>query len=77
MAESAPVDCEPALALPPVQAPPAVHAVELVDDQFRVALAPLFTVLGLALRLIVGAAAPTDTVADCEALPPVPVQVRV
>jgi hypothetical protein len=33
-------------------------------------------VLGLALKATVGAGAVTETVADCVALPPVPVQVR-
>jgi hypothetical protein len=49
--------------------------VALVDDQVNVEAAPLFTVLGVAERLTVGAAGVTDTVAVCVALPPAPVQV--
>ena len=59
----------------PVQAPDAVHAVAFVVDQVSVALLPFAIELGLALSLIVGAGALTETVADCEALPPDPVQV--
>ena len=55
----------------------AVQEVALVDDQLSVALLPLATVLGLAVKLIVGAGVFTDTVVDCAALPPVPVQVNV
>ena len=51
----APVDCEPLTDLLPDQAPPAVHAVALLDDQLRVELLPLLTVLGLALKDTVGA----------------------
>lgn len=47
-----------------------------VADQDKVELAPLETLVGLAERVIVGAAA-TDTVTDCVAEPPLPVQVRV
>jgi hypothetical protein len=45
----------------------------------RVDPLPLLTVLGLADRATVGAdwVAETDTVADCWALPPGPVQVNV
>ena len=74
---SAPVDCEPLTALAPDQAPEAVQEVALVDDQVRDAPLPLVIELGLALKLTVGAGAVTETVADCAALPPVPVQVRV
>jgi hypothetical protein len=72
---SAPVDCEPLIALAPDHPPAAVHAVALVDDQDKVALAPLATVLGLAAKATVGAGEVTDTVVDCVALPPVPVHV--
>ena len=51
--------------------------VALVDDQLIVEALPLVIELGLALTLTVGAAALTETVADCAALPPDPVQVRV
>jgi hypothetical protein len=61
----------------PDQAPEAVQAVALVDDQVIVDALPLVTVLGFALKLMLGAAALTETVADCAALPPGPVQVRV
>ena len=76
---SAPVDCEPLVALPPDQPPEAVQAVALVVDQLRVELLPLTMELGLAVKLTVGGgvAAVTETVADWEALPPGPVQVSV
>jgi hypothetical protein len=61
----------------PAQAPEAVHAVAFVADQLSVELPPFATVLGLADKVTVGAGAFTDTVADCDALPPVPLQVRV
>ena len=72
---SAPVDCEPFNAAAPDQAPEATHEVALVDDQVSMELLPLATVLGLATRLMVGAGCVTVTVADCAALPPLPVQV--
>ncbi len=74
---SAPVDCDPLVAWLPDQAPEATHEVALVDDQVRMAALPLVTVLGLALRMTVGGGEVTVTVADCAALPPVPVQVNV
>jgi hypothetical protein len=49
--------------------------VALVDDQVNVDAAPLLTVLGFAERVTDGAGLVTDTVADCVALPPVPVHV--
>jgi hypothetical protein len=76
-ADKGPVDAEPLAGLAPVQAPEAVQAVALVADQFKVELLPLITELGLELRLTVGAGDFTDTVADCVALPPAPVQVKV
>jgi hypothetical protein len=75
LAVIAPLDCEPLIALLPDQPPAAVQAVVLVDDQVSVVVPPLLTVLGAAERLTVGAGVLTDTVADCAALPPVPVQV--
>ena len=72
---SAPVDWEPLVALVPDQAPDAAQEVALVADQLKVALPPLAIVLGLAVKLTVGAGAVTETVADCVALPPAPVQV--
>jgi hypothetical protein len=61
----------------PDQASEAVQVVALVADQVSVALLPLVIVLGLALRLMVGAGGVTETVADCVALPPAPEQVNV
>ena len=75
MALRAPVDCEPLVAWLPDQAPVAVHEVALAADQVNVELPPLTTVLGLAAKVMVGAGRVTETVADWEALPPVPVQV--
>jgi hypothetical protein len=75
LALRAPVDCEPLEAFVPDQAPEAVQAVALLADQLRTALPPLAIVLGLADKATVGAGAVTDTVFDCVALPPVPVQV--
>ena len=69
--------CDPLTALAPDQDPEAVQAVALVADQVSVAPLPLATVLGLAVRLIVGTGWVTETVADCAALLPDPVQVRV
>jgi hypothetical protein len=71
------VDCVPVSALAPDQDPEAVQEVALVADQVSVELLPLATVLGLAARLMVGKGCVTVTVADCAALPPVPVQVSV
>ena len=61
----------------PDQAPDAVQAVALAADHVKVEPAPLLTVLGLAVKLTVGADCVTETVADCTALPPAPLQVRV
>jgi hypothetical protein len=77
LAVSPPVVCEPLAALVPDQAPEAVQEVEFVADQVRVEPLPLATVLGLAAKATTGAGAVTETVVDCEALAPVPVQVRV
>ena len=73
----APVFCVPVVALVPDQPPDAAHEVALVDDQDKVALEPLVSVLGLALNVTVGEAAFTETVTDCAALPPAPVQLSV
>ena len=53
-----------------------MQEVALVADQLSVEPLPLATVLGLADKVIVGTGWVTDTVADCAALPPAPVQVR-
>jgi len=45
--------------------------------QVSVVLLPLITELGLALRLMTGAGFFTDTAADCVALPPALVHVKV
>jgi hypothetical protein len=74
---SAPVDIEPLTGSLPDHAPEAVHEVALVEDQVSVVALPLATVLGLALSVSVGAGDVTVTVADCAALPPAPVQVKV
>jgi hypothetical protein len=77
LAVSAPVVCEPPVAaLAPDHAPEAVQDVALVADQVSVELLPLATVLGFAEKLTVGAGVVTETVADCVALPPLPVQLR-
>jgi hypothetical protein len=75
LALRAPVDCEPLTARVPDQAPDAVQAVALLEDQAKVALPPLAMVLGLADKATVGASGVTDTVFDCVALPPAPVHV--
>ena len=72
-----PVLWVPLIASVPLQPPDAAQEVAFVEDQVRVEAAPLATVVGLADRVTVGAAAFTVTVADWAALPPLPVQVRV
>jgi hypothetical protein len=69
------VVCEPLAAFVPDQAPEPLQAVALVADQVSVELLLLATVLGLAAKVTVGAGEVTDTVADCDALPLLPVQV--
>jgi hypothetical protein len=69
---SSPVDCAPCKAFPPLQAPEAVQEVAWVEDQFSVVLALLLIELCRAVRLTVGAGPVTETVVDCEALPPTP-----
>jgi hypothetical protein len=49
----------------------------LLADHVNVELLPLATVLGLAAKLRVGVGCVTDTVADCAALPPAPLQVSI
>jgi hypothetical protein len=61
--------------LTPDQPPEAVQEVALVDDQFKVEPLPVTTLLGLAVKCTVGAGEVTDTVVDCVALLPLPVQV--
>lgn len=74
---SAPVDTEPLTGSLPDHAPEAAQEVVLVEDQVSVLALPLATVLGPALSVRVGAGEVTVTVADCAALPPAPVQVKV
>jgi hypothetical protein len=74
----APVPALPLIGSLPDHAPEAVQAVAWVVDQVRLELPPLVTELGLAPSVTVGAGAGelTVTVADCVAVPPAPVQVR-
>ena len=76
-ADRGPVGCDPVSALVPDHAPEAVHEVASTDDQDRTDALPLAMLLGEALSFTVGGVALTDTVADCAALPPGPVQVNV
>jgi hypothetical protein len=75
VAVSAAVLAEPLVASDPLQPPDAVQEVAFVDDQVSTDFAPLATVVGLTVKVTVGAALVTVMVADCEALPPLPVQV--
>lgn len=77
MLVSVPVDWVPVIALVPDQAPEAAHEVAFVADHDSVALPPLLIALGPTLSVTVGADAVTETVADCVALPPLPVHVSV
>jgi hypothetical protein len=77
LAVSAPVDCEPCVALVPDQAPEAVQELAFMADQFSIALLPLVTALGPTLKLRVGVGGLTETVTDWDALPLGPVQVNV
>jgi len=70
------VDAEPLTGLAPDQPPEAEQLVAFVADQFNVELVPLATVLGAALKVTMGLLDTTETVADCVALPPEPVQVN-
>lgn len=67
---------DPLVASLPDHPPEAVQLVALVEDQLSVELPPLETVAGLAVSVTVGACS-TVTVADWEAEPPAPLQVRV
>jgi hypothetical protein len=74
-AVSAPVACDPLIALAPDQAPEAEHDAALLLDHVSVELAPDLTVLGLAVRVTTAGVAATVTVADWVADPPGPVHV--
>ena len=76
VADSADVVALPEAPSVPLQPPEALQDVAFVDVHERAEVAPLFTVLGLAAKVTVGAGLVTVTVATCEALPPAPVQVR-
>jgi len=76
VALSAPVLALPLVGSLPLQPPEAVQLVALLEDQLRVAVPPLLTVAGFALRLTVGGAA-TLTVTDWVAFPPGPPHVSV
>lgn len=67
----------PNTALVPLQAgdPDALHVVVLLLFQFRVLLPPDATVVGLAVKINVGAAAPVVTVMSTERLTPLHVSV--
>ena len=69
-----PVGAEPLIGSLPLQPPEALQLVALAVVQFRVALPPFATVLGLAVSTTDGEGCVTDTVADCDAVPPAPVQ---
>jgi hypothetical protein len=70
--------CEPLIDLLPDQPPEAVQDVALVDDQVKVELAPLLTVLGSALNFTrAPSPEPSVTISDCVALPPIPIHVSV
>lgn len=64
----------PPTGLLPDQAPEATHEVAFFADHVNVALLPLLIALGPTLSETVGAEALTETVTDCAALPPLPVQ---
>jgi hypothetical protein len=55
---------EPLIDSDPLHPPEAVQEVAFVEDQVRADVAPLFTVLGFAVRLTAGGVLVTDTVAD-------------
>jgi hypothetical protein len=65
----------PLVASDPLQPPVAAQEVAFVDDQVKVDALPLATVVGVGDKMTVGAGEFTVTVADCDALPPLPVQV--
>jgi hypothetical protein len=67
--------CDPLVPSVPDQAPDAAQPDAEVDDQVNVALPPLATLLGLALKDTVGGVAVTETVVEFDEVPPAPVQV--
>ena len=77
VAERVPVVLEPLMDSAPLQPPEAMQLLAWAEDQVSTDVAPLAMVLGLALKLTVGAGVVTVTVAVCAALPPAPVQLSV
>ncbi len=77
MLVSAAVDHVPLNATAPLQPPEATHSVALAELQVKSEMVPLATVVGEAASVTVGAGSVTTTSVDCEAEPPVPVQVSV
>ena len=76
LAVSEPVEAVPEIALLPAHAPLAVQLVALVDDQVSVLALPVTTVVGFAASVTVGNVT-TVAIADCAAVPPGPMQLRV
>jgi hypothetical protein len=76
-AESSPVDLEPLVGSLPDQEPHPLQESAFAEVQVNSDLPPLAILLGFALRLMVGAGAVTETVADWAAVPPEPVHVNV
>jgi hypothetical protein len=78
VALSAAVTREPEAARAPLQPPDAVQLAALVEVQFSVAVCPVEIIDGVAVKVAVGTAGPTLTVAEAGALtPPAPEQVNV
>jgi hypothetical protein len=75
--ESLSVDQVPLVATAPLQPPEAVHAVAFSEFQLKIDVPPLPTVVGDAASITAGVGEATTTSADCDAEPPVPVQVNV
>jgi len=71
------VVCEPLVASVPVQPPEAEQLDASLEFHVRTVASPLFTVDGLAVKVTAGAEEATETVTDCDALPPALVQVIV
>jgi hypothetical protein len=62
----------PEVALPPDQAPEALHELALLEDQLKILLPPLVTVAGEALNDNVGVDPPVDDPSPGEDEPPEP-----
>lgn len=61
----------------PDQFPDAVHALALVVAQLRLEEPPLATLVGVALKVRVGAGVTTATTTDFAAVPPAPLHANV